>query len=38
VVEHDSDRLSPGLALLVIAAWIIVAFAAATITISRRDA
>jgi ABC-type transport system involved in multi-copper enzyme maturation permease subunit len=37
-VQPDSDRLSPGLALLVMIAWLAAAFVIATIAISRRDA
>jgi ABC-2 type transport system permease protein len=37
-VRSDSDRLSPGLALIVMLAWLAAAFAIATIAISRRDA
>jgi len=37
-VRPDSDRLSPGLALIVMLAWLAGAFAFAAITISRRDA
>ena len=37
-VRPDTNRLSPGPALLVLIAWLIAAFTVAGITITRRDA
>ncbi|HXY92040.1 MAG TPA: ABC transporter permease [Acidimicrobiia bacterium] len=37
-VRPDSSRFSPGVALLLLVAWVVVGFAVAAFTISRRDA
>jgi hypothetical protein len=37
-VRPDSDRFSPGVAMLLLIAWLVITFAVAAFVISRRDA